>query len=164
LLEYITAAEKLWLFPLIQYIENYLLNVMTDWLKLNFVFLLTMVQSNQSSFKLLSEFCNDILKNNPLSLFNSIDFYTLSENTLINLLQRRNFSKTVPEKTILNVVLNWGIRQNADLVDKKVRDWNSSDFNKLQTSLQRCIPLIHFTNISPEVFFEIMGPYKRVFT
>jgi hypothetical protein len=164
LFDYIIAAEKLWIYQLIQYIENYLIYQMNDWLKSNFVYVLIITNSNFSSFRLLHEFVNDMLRNHPYLLFDSEDFNTIPENILVQLLQHRRFSKEVTEEKIWNTVLNWGINQNVDLIDKDSRDWAPLDFSKLQTSLQRCVPLIRFTNIPPKVFYDIIEPYKVLLT
>ncbi|RIA87858.1 hypothetical protein C1645_877770 [Glomus cerebriforme] len=163
LFEYIIAAEKLWLYQLIQYIENYLIYKMNDWLKSNFVYVLTIIGSKSSSFRLLHEFVNDILKNHSHLLFDSDDFYTMPESILIDLLQNRKFSDEITEEKIWNVVLNWGIKNN-NLSHKDFYDWTPWDFNILHTSLQRCIPLIRFIDIPPKTFYDIIGPYKPIIT
>ncbi|GBB87514.1 hypothetical protein RclHR1_00140018 [Rhizophagus clarus] len=164
LFKYIIAAEKLWLYQLIQYIENYLIYQLNDWLKSNFVYVLIITNKNPSSFRLLHEFVNDMLKNHPYLLFETDDFNAIPENILVQLLQHRKFSKDLTEEKIWNSVLNWGINQNIDLYDKDVRDWTPLDFSGLQTSLQRVVPLIRFANIPPKIFYDIVEPYKEILT
>lgn len=136
---------------------------LTDWLKSNFVYVLIKTHSNSSSFRLLHEFVNDMLRNHSYLLFNSNDFNIIPENILVQLLQHRRF-KDISEEKIWNTVLNWGINQNVDLLDKDVRNWTTLDHSKLQTSLQRCVPLIRFTNIPPKIFYDIVEPYKEILT
>uniref|UniRef100_A0A1D1YLU2 Actin-binding protein IPP n=1 Tax=Anthurium amnicola TaxID=1678845 RepID=A0A1D1YLU2_9ARAE len=164
LFDYIIAAEKLWLYHLIHYIENYLIYQMSDWLKSNFTYVLIMINSNPSSFKLLREFVDDMLKNHSYLLFDSDDFHTIPKNILIQILQHRKFSKNICESKVWNNILDWGIKQNDDLIDKDIRNWTNSDFRKLQTTLQHCIPLIRFSDIPPKIFYNIVDPYKKVLT
>ncbi|RGB39416.1 hypothetical protein C1646_740112 [Rhizophagus diaphanus] len=163
LFDYIIAAEKLWLYQLIQYIENYMIYQLTDWLKSNFVYVLIKTHSNSSSFRLLHEFVNDMLRNHSYLLFDSNHFNIIPENILVQLLQHRRF-KDITEEKIWNTVLNWGINQNIDLLDKDIRNWTPLDYSKLQTSLQRCVPLIRFTNIPPKIFYDLVEPYKEILT
>ncbi|PKY53717.1 hypothetical protein RhiirA4_472080 [Rhizophagus irregularis] len=163
LFDYIIAAEKLWLYQLIQYIENYMIYQLTDWLKSNFVYVLIKTHSNSSSFRLLHEFVNDMLRNHSYLLFDSNHFNIIPENILVQLLQHRRF-KDVTEEKIWNTVLNWGINQNIDLLEKDIRNWTPLDYSKLQTSLQRCVPLIRFTNIPPKIFYDLVEPYKEILT
>src|SRR5436853_6321318 len=108
---------------------------MNDWLKSNFVYVLIMTNSNSSSFRLLHEFVNDMLRNHPYLLFDSDDFHTIPENILVQLLQHRRFPKDIAEEKIWSTVLHWGIVQNVGLYDKDVRNWTPLDFRKLETSV-----------------------------
>ncbi|EXX53530.1 hypothetical protein RirG_243040 [Rhizophagus irregularis DAOM 197198w] len=70
---------------------------------------------------------------------------------------------------IFNVVLNtnweyvikWGLAQNPELLTD-TESYSKDDFNTLKNTLQQCIPLIRFHNLTSKEFSDKVMPYKKI--
>src|SRR5439155_6005557 len=66
------------------------------------------------------------------------------------------------EIDIWNCVIQWGSEQNKEL-GKNISEWKKDDFKKLKYVLDDIIPLIRFSEISKESFYNKVNPYKMIF-
>src|SRR5581483_6388939 len=129
---------------------------------------------NHSSYKEIQSYCIEkLIINNPTLLFNSINFFYLSEEILLELLDRDDFNK-FNEVDLWNFVIKWGIYQSndqlsflsyntdsalqydekwllnlelKDLVDNLInkRSWNTKEFKILGGPLKNLLTKIRFT-------------------
>jgi hypothetical protein len=97
---------------------------------------------------------------NPSLLFNSNEFYSLTEVHVISLLQRDDIE--INEFEIWNQLISWGIRNTFQLSNKNFLEWNDQDFEALKETLKNCITWIRFYQIKPQEFAEYVWPYKKI--
>ena len=95
--------------------------------------------SECDDFKVLQEFCNDIIAKYPSVVFNSEDFEDLSEKALVSLLKLDNLQ--MDEDKIWDQIIRWEIAQNPDL-DTNPAQWSDAKFLILKATLKNCLPHI----------------------
>ncbi|RIB08489.1 hypothetical protein C2G38_2147030 [Gigaspora rosea] len=142
--ELLIASSEFGLEELIKHIQLFLLENNSSWLRLNFS------RVYQASFKNdnlkdLQQFCANIIAKHPKIIFDSDEFLTLSENILIFILKLDDLQ--MDEGKIWDYVIKWGIARNPSLppdLDK----WSDEHFLALKNSLQNCLPLIRYFQIS----------------
>src|SRR6266540_6007302 len=117
----------------------------------------TSFQSN--SLLELQQFCIDFMANFPEKIFESLDFTSLSEKSLISLIKRDDLQ--MEEIEIWEYVLKWGLEQNPTLIPDPIT-WSDNDFKMMENTLQHCLPLIRFFSLSSEDFFQKIHPYKKL--
>ncbi|RIB14389.1 hypothetical protein C2G38_2195264 [Gigaspora rosea] len=143
---------------LIKHIQLFLLENNSSWLRLNFS------RVYQASFKNdnlkdLQQFFANIIAKHPNIIFDSDEFLTLSENILIFILKLDNLQ--MDEGKIWDYVIKRGVAQNLSLppdIDK----WSDEHFLTLKNSLQNCLPLIRYFQISGEDIFDKIRPYQKL--
>ncbi|RIA79997.1 hypothetical protein C1645_793442, partial [Glomus cerebriforme] len=94
------------------------------------------------------------------SLFNSDEFYSLTETHVISLLQRDDIE--INEIEIWNQIILWGIKNTLNLSSNNLLEWNNQDFESLKETLKNCIPWIRFFQIQPQEFANYVWPYKKI--
>ncbi len=57
-------------------------------------------------------------------------------------------------------VLKWGLAQNPTLIPDPTT-WTDDDSKTMEITLQNCLPLIRFYNLSSKDFLEKVRPYKK---
>ncbi|RHZ45812.1 hypothetical protein Glove_648g3 [Diversispora epigaea] len=156
--ELMVNANKLKLKELSVKLESYLVESKASWLKTHFSFVYHSIFSS-NEFKGLKKFYNDMIEKHPNLIFESEDFTSLQETTLVSILGRDDLK--VEEIKIWDYVIKWGIAQNPTLpADSK--EWYNRNFKALKTTLQNCLPLIRYFHISIENIWEKMKPYERI--
>jgi hypothetical protein len=95
----------------------------------------------------------------PDKVFESLDFTSLPEKSLISLLKRDDLQ--MKEIEIWEHVLKWGLAQNSTLVPDPFT-WTDDDFRTMEKTLERSLPLIRFYSLSSKDFLEKVHPYKKL--
>ncbi|GET03220.1 kinase-like domain-containing protein [Rhizophagus clarus] len=129
-----------------------------NWVEQNFNLVYQTSFENDFFLKLQS-FCAELMFREPEKVFNSIDFISLSEKSLISLIQYDNF--LMNEIQVWEYVLKWGIAQNPELPSDP-SSYSKDDFNVLKNTLQHLIPFIKFLNMSHKEFLDKVYPYKKI--
>src|ERR1044072_3186879 len=127
-------------------------------MKQNFNMIYQMSFENDS-FLELQKFCTELISKEPEKIFDSIDFTSISENSLISLIQNDNLQMN--EIRVWEHVLKWGIAQNPEL-SSDPSNYSNDDFNALRNTLQQCIPLIKFVKFTSKEFLNKVYPYKKI--
>jgi hypothetical protein len=117
----------------------------------------TSFQSN--SLVEIQNFCTDYMVKYPEKVFESFDFASLSEKSLISLIKRDDLQ--MKEIEIWENVLKWGLEKNPTILSDPTI-WSDNDFKIMKNTLQYCLPLIRFFSISSEDFFQKVRPYKKL--
>jgi len=102
---------------------------------------LSKILLKHDSFLKLQKFCTDLIS--PEKIFNSPDFTSISEKSLISLIQNDNLQ--VSEFQVWEHVFKWGLAQNPELPSDPA-SFSKEDFNALKKTLQQCIPFVKFHN------------------
>ncbi|RHZ73591.1 hypothetical protein Glove_230g5 [Diversispora epigaea] len=156
--ELMINANELELKELSRKLESYFIESKDSWLRTHFSLVYhSILDSNE--FKDLKKFYNDIIVKYPNLIFDSGDFTSLQETALVSILKRDDLK--VEEIKIWDYVIKWGIAQNPTLpADSK--EWSKKNFEALKITLQRCLPLIRYFNISGEDILKKVKPYKKI--
>ncbi|RIB08488.1 hypothetical protein C2G38_2211541 [Gigaspora rosea] len=156
--ELLIASSEFGLEELIKHIQLFLLENNSSWLRLNFSRVYQASFKN-NNLKDLQQLCANIIAKHPNIIFDSDEFLTLSENILIFILKLDDLQ--MDEGNIWDYIIKWGIAQNPSLppdLDK----WSDEHFLTLKNSLQNCLPLIRYFQISGEDIFDKIRPYQKL--
>ncbi|RHZ48305.1 hypothetical protein Glove_553g32 [Diversispora epigaea] len=118
------------------------------------------VETFQTDFKALQNFCDDIIAKHPSLIFESNDFNTLPEAALVSIIQRDDLQ--LEESKIWDYLIQWGTTQNKTL-PSNFNDWIEKDFQILRNTLQQCLPHIRYFQISNENIIEKLVPFQQIF-
>ena len=152
------AADELHLQELVDYLQPYLIENKADWIEQNFE-LTHQTSFHSNNFLELQRFCTNFMTNYPEKIFESLDFTSIPEKSLVLLIKREDIK--MKEIEIWKCVLEWGVAQNSTL-DSDPATWTDDDFKKMENTLQNCLPLIRFGSLSSKEFLEKVHPYKRL--
>ena len=154
----LAAADVLCLQELVDYLQKYLIENKSEWIEQNFGFI-QQISSQSNNLLKLQEFCTNLIVQSPEKLFNSSDFTSLSENSLVSIIKRDDLQ--MKEVEVWEHVLKWGIAQNQTLVPDP-KTWSKDDFKKMKNTLKNCLPLIRFFCLSSIEFSQNVRPYKKL--
>src|SRR5688572_13154975 len=99
----------------------------------------------------LQQFCTNFMAKSPEKIFKSIDFTSLPEKSLVQLIKRDGLQ--MKEVEIWEHVLKWGLAQNPTLVPNP-DTWSDKDFKTMENTLQHCLPSIRFFSLSSKEFLD----------
>ncbi|PKK59940.1 hypothetical protein RhiirC2_271365 [Rhizophagus irregularis] len=151
------AASELSLQELIPHLQSFLINNKASWMEQNFS-LIYQTSFENDSFLELQKFCTELMSKEPEKIFNSPDFTSITEKTLITLIQN---DIQIDEVQIWEHVLKWGIAQNPELSSDPTC-YSNDDFVILKNTLEKCIPFIKFIRFTSKEFLNKVYPYKLV--
>ncbi|RIB30214.1 hypothetical protein C2G38_2027033 [Gigaspora rosea] len=144
---------------LVNTVQTQLVKKHASWIRLNFAKVYR-ICFKSDDFKILQEFCNNIVAKHPSIVFDSQDFENLSEKALVSLLKLDNLQ--INEGKLWNQVIRWGIAQNSDL-DTNPAQWSNAKFSTLKATLKNCLPHIRYFQISGEDVIDKLYPYQQMF-
>ncbi|EXX76866.1 uncharacterized protein OCT59_025413 [Rhizophagus irregularis] len=158
ILKLLLAADELLLQELVDYLQIYLIENKSEWMEQHFELIhRTSFQSN--SLLQLQQFCTDIMANSPEKIFKSLDFTSLPEKSLVQLIKRDDLQ--MKEVEVWEHVLKWGLAQNPTLLPDP-STWSDDDFDSMKNTLQDCLSLIRFFSLSSKEFLQKICPYKKL--
>ncbi|RGB42628.1 hypothetical protein C1646_132838 [Rhizophagus diaphanus] len=117
------------------------------------------ISSRTNNLSGLQEFCTNLMVQSPEKVFQSFDFTSLSENSLISLIKRDDLQ--MKEVEVWENILKWGLAQNSTLIPDP-STWTDDDFKKMKVTLQNCIPLVRFFCLSSKEFTYKVRPYQKL--
>src|SRR5204863_9618551 len=159
IIKILVAANELSLQELITYLESFLIENKANWIEQNFD-LIYQTSFENNSFLELQKYCTDLISKEPNKIFNSPNFSSIPEKLLVSLIQNENAQ--IGEVQIWEHVIKWGLAQNPEL-PSNTESYSKDDFNILKNTLQQCIPLVRFHNLTSKEFSEKVLPYKKIF-
>src|ERR1043165_5001650 len=86
IIKILEAANELSLQELVIYLQDYLIENKTNWMEKNFNFI-NQTSFEHDSFLELQKFCTDLMSKEPNKIFNSLDFVSIPEKSLVSLIQ-----------------------------------------------------------------------------
>ncbi|RIB25591.1 hypothetical protein C2G38_2066985 [Gigaspora rosea] len=107
---------------LTKHIENHLIEIKANWLRLHFTQIYQKSFQN-NKFQNLQEWCNDFLVKYPDKIFNSEDFTSIQ---LVLLIKRDDLQ--MKEIEIWKYIIKWGIAQNPGLSSNGPENWTNENF------------------------------------
>jgi hypothetical protein len=154
----LVAADNLHLQELVNYLQEYLIENESEWILQNFG-LTQEISSKSNNLVILQEFCTNLIAQSPEKIFESFDFTSLSENSLISLIKRDDLQ--MKEIEVWKHVLKWGLAKNPTLIPDPIT-WSDDDFKTMKNILQHCLPLIRFFSLSSREFSQNIRPYQKL--
>ena len=137
------AAEIFNLQEIVNYLQSYLIKNEAKWMEEYFSLIQnTIFQYN--GFNEFQNYCTDIMSKDPVKIFKSPDFASLSEKSLISLIERDDLR--MKEIDVWENVLRWGCERNLTLLPIP-ESWSDDDFKAMRNTLRGCLPLIRFFSI-----------------
>ncbi|GBB96639.1 hypothetical protein RclHR1_00280031 [Rhizophagus clarus] len=159
IIKVLVAASELGLQELITYLQTYLIENETNWMRKNFN-MIYQTSFENDSFLELQKYCTDSITKEPDKILNSIDFSSVQEKLLVSIIQNDN--RQISQVQIWGHVIKWGLAQNPGL-PSNLEDYSQDDFNKLKNTLQQLIPLIKFRKFTSKEFLDKVFPYEKIF-
>jgi hypothetical protein len=158
MLKILAAADQLHLQELVDYLQNYLIENEYEWYYKHFEQVFRFSLKSNSLLE-LQQFCTDCMAKDPDEIFESLDFTSLPEKTLISLIKRDDLQ--MKEIEVWEHVLKWGLAQNQKL-SQDPTNWSNDDFKTMQNTLRHCLPLVRFFSLPPEEFIQKIYPYNQL--
>ncbi|RHZ51837.1 hypothetical protein Glove_469g38 [Diversispora epigaea] len=152
------ASNELELDELVEHLQTHLVKNNSSWLRLNFdqVYRTSFQIKN---FKIILDFCNDIIAKHPNTIFESENFYSLPEDSLISILKQDDLQ--LEEGKIWKYVIEWGKAKNSTL-PTDLNEWTNLNFITLKETLKECLPHIRYFSFSNEDVVELIFPYHQI--
>ncbi|GBB83396.1 hypothetical protein RclHR1_10110008 [Rhizophagus clarus] len=158
ILKVLVAADELQLDELTDYLQTHLINNKSSWMEQRFE-LVHRTSFKSNNLLSLQKFCTEFMAKSPEKIFQSLDFASLPEKSLVSLLQRDDLQ--MKEIEIWEHVLRWGLARNSTLTSDPTT-WTDHDFKTMKDTLRNCLPLIRFYSLSSKDFLEKVHPYKKL--
>ncbi|CAG8612269.1 10598_t:CDS:2 [Ambispora gerdemannii] len=158
-LSLLVAADELEIHELIHHAQDNLITKKLTWIQQNLVKIMHTV-SLHKSFKRLNEHFLKTINKEPHMIFKSNDFLSLEESVLVSLLERDDL--IMDEIEIWNSIIKWGTGNTLNLPNQPVSNWKPQNFVVLEKTLRQCIPLIRYSDISSNDYFEKVVPYRKI--
>ncbi|PKY40282.1 BTB-domain-containing protein [Rhizophagus irregularis] len=157
-LKVLLAADELLLQELVDYLQNYLIENESQWIEQHFE-LVHRTSFQFTSLTVIQQFCTNLMAKSPDKIFNSLDFTSIPERSLVQLIKRDDLQ--MKEIDVWERVLKWGIAQNPTLLEDP-NTWSDNDFKTIENTLQHCLPFIRFFCLSSKEFLQKVHPYKKL--
>ncbi|KAG9284950.1 hypothetical protein G9A89_009760 [Geosiphon pyriformis] len=156
-LAFLATAGFFHLEDLYDHLQDYLLEGKTDWLR-EHIIATCRVAGQNVALKKLRRFCKKIKEREPDLIFNSVDFASFEEKSLVRLLQRDDLG--MEEIDIWDRLIKWGTENTPQ--QPRVRRSSGPNFEAMEKTLHRCIPHIRFFHISAADFHMKVRPWKNI--
>ncbi|RHZ84816.1 hypothetical protein Glove_74g187 [Diversispora epigaea] len=152
------TSNELNLDELIKHLQTHFVNNNASWLRLNFS-QVYQTSCQVKNFNIIQDFCGNIIAKYPNTIFESENFLTLSEDTLISIIKKDDLQ--LEEIKIWQYVIQWGKAQNPTL-PSNLDEWTSDNFLTLKITLKQCLSHIRYFSISSKDVFEMIFPYQQI--
>ena len=156
--EVLLAADELLLQELVDYLQKYLIENKSEWMEQHFE-LIHRTSFQFNSLLELQQFCTDFMVKTPEKVFKSLDFTSLPEKSLVQLIKRDDLQ--MKEVEVWEHVLKWGLAQNPTFLPDP-NTWSDDDFKTMENTLQHCLSFIRFFSFSSKEFLQKVRPYKKL--
>ncbi|GBB88599.1 hypothetical protein RclHR1_15150004 [Rhizophagus clarus] len=157
-LKVLAAADELLLQELVDYLQKYLIENKSEWMKENFEFT-QQISLRSNNLVELQQFCADFIAKSPEKIFKTLCFTSISEKFLVSLIKRDDLQ--MKEIEVWEHVLKWGLAQNSTF-NPDPDTWSDDDFETMKNTLQHCLPLVRFFSLSSKEFSHKVRPYKKL--
>ncbi|CAG8732491.1 8777_t:CDS:2, partial [Cetraspora pellucida] len=156
ILDVLKATDEFCISDLSEYIQDYL--ICYPWrLMSHFVFVHRFAAEQSERYLKIRKCVIELIKENPATIFDSSDFITIEQNTLVSFFQSQNFLMKPVE--IWKRIIEWGIANTPDLPNPKTK-WETENYYSLGVSIKPFIPLIRFDEMSYDEFLREVQPWR----
>ncbi|RHZ82508.1 hypothetical protein Glove_109g383 [Diversispora epigaea] len=158
LFDFLIASNELELDELTEHLQSHLVNNNSSWLRLNFAQVYR-TSYQVKNFKIIQDFCNNIIAKYPNTIFESENFHSLPEDALVSILKQDDLQ--LEESKIWEYVIEWGKAKNL-MLPTDLDKWTSDNFLSLKEALKGCLPYVRFFSFSNEDVVEKIYPYQQL--
>ncbi|CAG8639944.1 16501_t:CDS:2, partial [Dentiscutata heterogama] len=157
ILDVLKATDELCIPDLSEYIQNYLLT--HPWrLMSHFIFVHRFATEQGERYPKIRKCVIELIKENPTTIFDSSDFTTMDQNTLLSFFKCQHFFMKPVE--IWKRIIEWGIANTPGLPNPKTK-WETENYDALGESLKSFIPLIKFDEMNYDEFLREVQPWRN---
>ncbi|CAG8643485.1 1171_t:CDS:2 [Funneliformis caledonium] len=149
------VANELGLQEVSNYLQSILIQNKENWSDEN-LNLIYQTSLESDTYLELQNVCTELISKDPAKFFVSP---SIPKKALVSLIQNDNLKMSATK--VWDYVLKWGLAQNPGL-SLDPSSYSQDDFNSLKVSLQECIPLIKFLELTSKEFLENVYPYKSI--
>ncbi|GBC27002.2 BTB/POZ protein [Rhizophagus irregularis DAOM 181602=DAOM 197198] len=158
IIKVLVAVSELGLQELVPLLQSFLINKNVKWMEQNFNLVFETCFENDS-FPELQKYCVKFLSKNPDNAFKLLNLSSISEKSLISLIQHENLKMSVVQ--IWNHIIKWGLSHNSEL-PSDITKFSKDDFYVLKDTLKDCIPFVKFFYLSSKEFLDNVLPFRDV--
>src|SRR5207244_5907089 len=112
IIKILVAASELSLQEFVAYLQSFLIDNKGSWMEQNFN-LIYQTSFENDSFLELQKYCTELMSKNPEKIFKSLDFTSISEKSLVSIIQHDNLQMSKVQ--VWEYALKWGLAQNPEL-------------------------------------------------
>ncbi|PKY13368.1 BTB-domain-containing protein [Rhizophagus irregularis] len=158
ILEILAASDELLLNDLLDFIQEYLIETKNEWLHSS---ILKIYQTSlaHGSCEKLRKFILATISSDPELLFKSANFLSLDVSLLTPILKRDDLD--MAEDEVWEQVIRWGLAQHLSF-SANIRDWGTEQFQALSSTLQECIFLVRFFQMSSSDLYDKVWPFRAI--
>jgi hypothetical protein len=158
ILEILAASDELLLNDLLDFIQEHLIETKNDWLHSYILKIYQTCLAHESCEK-LREFILATLSSDPELLFKSENFASLDVSLLTPILKRDDLD--MAEDEVWEHVIRWGLEQHPTF-ETNIRGWKTEQFQALTSTLQECIYLVRFFQMSSSDLYDKVWPFRAI--
>ncbi|RHZ77459.1 hypothetical protein Glove_177g85 [Diversispora epigaea] len=140
------ASNELELDELVEHLQSHLVNDNASWLRLKFAQIYK-TSYQVKNFKIIRDFCNNIITKYPNTIFESENFHSLPEDALVSILKQDDLQ--------LEETKNPNLPTDLD-------KWTIDNFLSLKKTLKGCLPHIRYFSFSNGDVVEKIYPYQQL--
>ncbi|CAG8585826.1 12647_t:CDS:2 [Acaulospora morrowiae] len=156
ILELLRATDELSIDDLSEFIQDYLSS--NPWILMPFFAIVHRFASKESKYSKIRKCVLELLKENPATIFDSIDYTSLDQEALLVLFKSHNF--LLKPVVLWKNLIEWGIAKIHRASDD-LSVWKLEDFHSLGIVLNPFIPFIKFMDMSLEDFSKEVTPWRQ---
>ncbi|PKK69555.1 hypothetical protein RhiirC2_850627 [Rhizophagus irregularis] len=154
----VIGANILSLIDMVDYLQNYLIKKKSFWIEQNLIRIYQTSLKIQN-FKILTSYCENLIKQEPLLLFESENLTTLEKRNLINIIKWEDLP--IKEIKIWRGLVKWIIGQKPSM-NVVTNNWNDSDFKEFERRGKDFIPHIRFFCITSDEYSDDVRTFRKI--
>src|SRR6185437_3288646 len=158
IMEILAASDELLLNDLLDFIQDHLIETKNEWLH-SYILKIYQTSLAHESCEKLREFILATISSDPELLFKSANFLSLDESLLTPILRRDDLD--MAEDEVWEQVIRWGLAQHPTF-NSNIRDWGTEEFQALTLTLQECILLVRFFQMSSSDLYDKVWPFRAI--
>lgn len=143
---------------MVDYLQDYLTKRKSFWIEQN-VIRIYQTSLKIQKFKILTSYCENIIKQEPTLLFESENLTTLEKRNLINIIKWDDLP--IREIKIWRGLVKWSIGQKPSM-NVVTNNWNDSDFKEFERRVKDYIPHIRFFSITSDEYSDDVRSFRKI--
>ncbi|GBC21489.1 BTB/POZ domain-containing protein [Rhizophagus irregularis DAOM 181602=DAOM 197198] len=156
ILKLLAAADEFGINTLSEYIKEFLIKNLKDFLQNDSLKFLEFVFQHET-FAVLNDYCLKTICQEPMILFGTDKILALPEHILETLLRRDDLALDAIE--VWNNLIKW-VHAQQPTVNKDPSKWTKDELTLMERTILKFISLVKFYDIPSEEYYEEVMPYE----